>query len=40
MSLLLMRKGLQFNLLEERFYKLTHMKALPMVKNVFELFLA
>ena len=33
-------KGLRFNLFEERFYKLTHMKALPMIKNVFELFFA
>ena len=35
-----MRKGLRFKLLDERFYKLTHMKALPMVKNVFGLVFA
>ena len=40
MSLPLRRKGLQFKLFEERFYELTHMKALPMVKNVFELVFA
>ena len=40
LNLLLMEKGLRFNLFEERFYKFTHMKALPMMKNVFELFFA
>ena len=32
-----MRKGLRFKLPEERFYKLTQVKVLPMVKNVFGL---
>ena len=32
-----MRKGLRFELFKERFYKFTSMKALLMVKNVFEL---
>ena len=32
-----MRKGVRFKLLEERFHKLSHMKASPMVKNVFGL---
>ena len=31
-----MRKGLRFELFEEKFYKLPYMKALSMVKNVFE----
>ena len=31
-----MRKGLQFNLFEEKFHKLTHMNALPMVQNFFQ----
>ena len=35
-----MRKGLGFNLFEEIFDKLTQMKALPMVKNVFGLVFA
>ena len=35
-----MRKGVRFKLLEERFYKLSHMKASPMVKNVFGLVFA
>ena len=35
-----MRKDLRFNLFEEDFYELTHMKALSMVKNVFELVFA
>ena len=35
-----MRKGLGFNLFEEKFDKLTQMKALPMVKNVFGLVFA
>ena len=35
-----MRKGLRFNLFAERFYELTHMKALTMVKNAFELVFA
>ena len=33
LSLLLMRKGLQFKLFKDKFYKLTHMNALPMVHN-------
>ena len=37
LSLLWMRKGLRFKLFEETFYRLMHMKALPMVKNVFGL---
>ena len=40
MSLLLLRKGLPLKSFEERFCKLTHMKALPMVKNVFGLVFA
>ena len=40
LTLPLRRKGLQFKLFEERFYELTHMKALPMVKNVFGLVFA
>ena len=32
-----MRKGLRFKLLEERFYELRHMKALPVAKIVFGL---
>ena len=35
-----MRKGLGFNLFEEIFDKLTQMKALPMVNNVFGLVFA
>ena len=35
-----MRKGLRFNLFEERFYKLAKMKALPMVNYVFKLVFA
>ena len=34
------RKCLRFNLFEERFYNLTQMKALPIVKYVFELVFA
>ena len=32
-----MRKGLAVKLFEEKFYKLTHMNAWPVVQNVFEL---
>ena len=40
MSLLLRRKGLQFNLFEEIVYKFTQMRAFPLVKYVFELVFA